>query len=532
LKKQKKNRIFLTIGQQTSADVVLTIDPATASSLNVFSRSKREWRKNVKDDFYNRTISPIFSDRIEYIGWLFDGGKGSGKSTKGCSIYEKILKDVSSEIIFEENYVHSPEVNLIPVRSLKQVFPLLNAKLYQVIIVDDASRFNKALIEEVKQDFNEIRHIYGELTGEGVIILLFMCQDLFQLAKFLRKDLSGFCYNDAPQDESDQNYIDRQTCGKGMNYLTNWTSKVKDDKNISFLSKCVVSTESWAGYMTIPRSKDKKFRPWQKHANPVGIKFLEPSEQSATIDFTDGEYLFEEIERVCILKGLIGALENYDSIVQERKITTNKLNSDHVKAFILYLKGMTYDNIGEEQDPKVTASAIGNDYNNSGWIAIVREELIGHVMEWVLVQNQAYYENYSIIAGKGRVDLLSPDKQKAIEVKSRKRKGNPKKEHLSKEMKRILSEGVISCELAFCEVKSKLANCVIYSIVKSQQKKQDVSAEKTTLQRLPRQNPQRSLAVKKDVAVVKYGKSKNQCPECKKFVGVKDATCQRCGNKL
>lgn len=465
---KKKNDLILQTGNITHSDETLILDTGIYSDTQHIKQSKREWRGDIKKDFFNRTISPVFPTRIEYIAWVIDGGKGSGKTTTADSIYESILKDVTiSEIIFTPNHPESAEVNLIPVRSIKQVFSLLDSRPYQVLLIDDASRYNKTLLNEVLQDFNELRHIYGKLTGEGVIILLLMVQDLFQLGKVLRKDTSGTIFKECPQDESDQHYIDRQTCYRGIDLLSVWTSKVKDDKILSFLSRAVVSTESWTGYMNINMSDDPRFRPYQEHANPVGIKINEPEleEDSISFDFKSGDYSFTEINRFKDLDLIIDGLKNWSEIKTKIKLKTKKLRQKHIEAYIMHLKGSTLSHTAEEFG--VSDTLLTNDYDNHGWFAIIRREFIGHMLEYLLVQDEQYYSGYTRIAGNTRVDLESPDKQTVIEVKCRHKNETLNKKMLSTEMIKLLETAEKECQLCFCLVRKKTALFKIYSITKT-----------------------------------------------------------------
>jgi hypothetical protein len=96
--------------------------------------------------------------------------------------------------------------------------------------------------------------------------------------------------------------------------------------------------------------------------------------------------------------------------------------------------------------------------------------MIGHLLEYLLVQEGAYYDGYKIIAGKSHIDLFSEKENKAIEVKSRGDSTTPNIDMLSKEMKHMLEEGNIDCELCLCIIKKSKALFIIYQITKKAKK--------------------------------------------------------------
>jgi len=439
----------------------------------------RTWIGKANDHYYSRLYSPVFEGRVEYISFLIDGGKGSGKTSKMCSTYEYLLKTIVAEydekIIYEDNRPISDSVNLIAVRSVAQVQHHFNHKPYQIILIDDAQRYNRQVKEDVKNDFNELRHIYGEHSTEGVLILLWSFQDGFNLQKSLRKDVSGYIWTDTPLPDYDRHFVNRQTCGRGLTYLSRWSHQIKDKKDISYLSRAIVSTESWAGYLDLPLPTDNRFLPYHKLKNRHGIIFVDPDNDqlfeqeekkggsSPSFSFKSGELTFTEIAKIDLFDRMIEALTNYKQIIASQKIKTIKrLKHQHVEAFIKYLQGHGIDYIAPEFSR--STQCLTNSYKNGGWFAIVREELIGHITEWLLVQPGAPYENYQIIAGQGRVDLLG---EKAIEVKCRARYDSPTEHLICTEMNKLLTTGEKPCELIIVTARKEDVQGRIYQVVKN-----------------------------------------------------------------
>ncbi|MHA1197385.1 MAG: hypothetical protein ACTSSM_14975 [Promethearchaeota archaeon] len=445
----RKKNLILNLGAESGTEVTLTIDIGPYVDLHHRS-TKREWRGDVTDDLINRLVFPLYPGNIQFISTIIDGGKGSGKTQKAKRIAERVVDEIT-----ELGYSY----NIIPVRSISQVTSFFDDSDYQICIIDDGSRYDSRLQQAILEDFNEIRHIYAiqKSNKTGVLIIIWTLQDSFQVGKLLRKDLTAYIFTDCPLDEYSQNFVDRLACGRGIDLLSAWAQKIKDEHKIEFKSRCIVSTESWAGYAKFELPQTEYFR---------NLEFIEPEETNAiSMNYLDGDYLFKEKERINILDELIAALQNYDAILKERKIKTKKLKSKHVEAYIQYLQGWTYDNIAESHGVKT--QALSNSYADGGWFSIVREEAIGHIVEWVLVQDNAYYSQYKIIAGNERVDLLSPDEQKAIEVKCRHRYEKPSAKMICTEMHKILSTNSKECELALCIVRKKTAQCRIYTITKN-----------------------------------------------------------------
>jgi len=464
-----KKSIFLSLGDQTSTEVTLNIDIGACSKIALVNKSRREWRGNVTEDLINRLFFPILTNNVEFVTILVDGRPGSGKTTKVKRIVELLVQTIK-----ESGY----QYNLMPVRSIKQVAAYFDNADYQIAIIDDASRYDDKLARIAAANLDEIRHIFQEKAERksGVLIIFWIIQDSFVLPKRIRKYIPVSIYNSCPGSEYDINYIDRITCGKGIDLLTNWETKIYDEHRIEFKSRCIVSTPSWAGYAVFDLPKTDELK---------NLEFINPSESESTEDesyismnYYDGEYIFKEKERVDLLDELIVALQNHDKILREREISTKLLKPKYVEAYIQYLQGWTYDNIAEYHN--VTPQALSNSYENKGWFAIVREEIIGHILEYVLVQDGNYYSGYEIIAGNGRIDLLSPDKQKAIEVKCRHRYEKPSKSMICAEMHKILSESKKTCELALCIVRKKTAQCRIYEIFKHDKQDKDSNVESSS----------------------------------------------------
>lgn len=428
---------------------------------------KREWLSNkCYEQLLNRIFYPVYEDNIEFISILIDGSPGSGKTSKAGTIIEDLIVRIEEE---KKSY------NIIPIEYILQAADYYEPTNYNIVVIDDAIEYNEKLAKKAKADFNRVRHVFKAKTSRtnGVVIFIWTVQDGFRLEKHVRKQLRAYIFNSCPSDESDEWFIDRMTCNKGMALLRNWEYKLHDEHAIHYKGRCVISTPSWAGWCNIELPKTEFFRNLKDHV----IRHEQSENISVKWDKVSGDYRFQEIERFDNIPLVVWGLENWQKVLQERTIPeVQKLKQKHIDAFILKLQGMSSPAIAEEFGLS-SRQAIDNSYEYGGWLAIVRTEFIGHLLEWLLHQEGSYYEGYTWIAGVGRVDLLSPDKKKAIEVKARQDYETPSHTMLSNEMKKMLDEDSHECELCQVIIRKNKCMFIIFKIDQIIQKDNKIGEE-------------------------------------------------------
>lgn len=431
-------------------------------------KTDREWRGDVTDDFFNRMLPEIHEDKIKVRDLLIDGTREFGKTTMACAIAEQLVLRI-------EELGHS--YNIITVRSFKQVFKQLNTAPYQIILIDDARKFNRRLSEESMNNFQEIRHIFEKLVSSGVIICIWMIQDSYRLEREVRDQMVAMAYKNLKM----SNYYRRdlvETLGyeigkKAISILGSWSEAKIDRDNYSVLDNAILVTESWVGIISITESDNSEWRPYKPITNEKGIVFPEPAPDEVCLipskewRHLSGEYQFLEFDRFSNMPLIKYGLENWEEIYREKQwAEVQKVKQHHVEAFAMWIiDGISMPNIAAEFGLS-SRQALGNDYKAGGWFSYVREELIGHLVEYLLTMDGEYYENYKIIAGQGKVDLLSPDKKKAIEIKVRQQHETPTFEMLSGQMIQYLEGDSHECELCMCILTKKKAMFKVYKIGK------------------------------------------------------------------
>ncbi len=449
-----EDKFAFDLGENTLTEEVLETDVGHFSEV-LLKFFDRDWRGDVFEDFINRLLFPIFPNNIEYISFIFDGGKGRGK-TKKLERTAEVL--VSRILLLNHTY------NIIPVRSISIAHQFFNETDYQIVLIDDPIYYDSKLKKEAVQNFNRMRHNFAKHRNSGVLIILWALQDSFAIGKLLRKDLSGYIFVDWPSDESDQRFIKRFTHPNAGPLLKTWTEKLRDDHIISFKSRCIITTESWCGYASFDLPQTEEFQ---------DVEYIEPTEETISPiqwEYKRGDYRFKEIARIDVLSLMLWALANYEECISDRKKSGHpineiqKLKHNHIEAFQLFLEGATGNNMANHFG--ISRPLLYNKYKHGGWFAIFKKEFVGHLVEWMLTQEGAHYEGYKIIAGTGRVDLLSPDKKKAIEVKSRDQYEKPKEKMLSGEMKQLLDKEDVESELCMVILNSKSALAIISKIAK------------------------------------------------------------------
>ena len=392
----------------------------------------REWKGECKEDFLNRLHFPIFEDNIEYIAFLFDGGKGRGKSKK---------MERTAEILIERFEEEDSTWNLIPVRSTSIAHKYFADADYNLVLIDDPTVYDKKLTKEAVDNFNRMRHIFKLIRKSGVLIIMWTVQDAYQLGKILRKDTSGTVYVDWPSDEFDQNQVRRNCHPQAEPLLKTWTTKIRDEHKIEFKGRCIITTESWTGYANFELPKTERFQDFEK-------QYIEP-EKDETISLSnfDSEgidFSYPVFDKVDVTDLITLALDQRKEIMQQLKINSPRLEDRKFKAFRShYIDGVTLDNLAEQFGLK-GSSNFTNSAKSGGWFAHIRQEYLGHALEYLLTQPGQIYEGYKRIAGNLHIDLLKDDI--GIEVKTRHRPNDsPSDDWLSTHTIKQLLELDYSC---------------------------------------------------------------------------------------
>jgi hypothetical protein len=349
-------------------------------------------------------------------------------------------------------------------------FANIDSKPVQVLFVDDAGLENQDAAKKLISKFTRIRHIFEEKRKDigkknGVIVVFFAVQDIYLITKKLRSTVHVDIYKNAPTNDHDKNKLAKKIGLVALKKLDDISDQVFKKHNYEALSECVASTICGdTGFITYDfiSSDDSIITEIEAEPEPIN-----------NFKITKGDYELYEIDEFINTELIIRALVNWEFIKEKIGLETKLLQQRHIDAFKKYLEGYGLESIGDELG--VSGAAIGNNYENRGWLAIVREEILGHLIEYQLTQPGEYYEFYTHIAGTGRIDLLSPDKSKAIEVKSRWQKETITEGMFSTEMKQLLEEG-FPCELCSCVTRYNKAFFKIYKILKKPKPLYDLSS--------------------------------------------------------
>ena len=393
----------------------------------------REWRGECLEAFLNRLHFPVFENNIEYIATLFDGGKGRGKTKKMERIAELLIER------FEEE---GSTWNLIPVRSVTIAHKYFKDTDYNLVLIDDPAFYDKTLSKEAINNFNRMRHIFETLRKSGVLIIMWTCQDSYQLGKILRKDLSGgYVFVDWPNEDYSEDYIRRRTHKEAEPLLRAWTEKLRDEHKLEFKGRCIITNESWTGYANFELPKTERFQDFKK-------QYIEP-EQDETISLSnfDSEgidFSYPVFDKLDVTELITLALDQRKEIMLKLKINSPRLEDRKFKAFKShYIDGVTLDNLAEQFGLK-GSSNFTNRATSGGWFAHIRQEYLGHALEYLLTQPGQIYEGYERVAGNLHIDLIKDEI--GIEVKTRHRPNDsPSDDWLSTHTVKQLLELDYSC---------------------------------------------------------------------------------------
>jgi hypothetical protein len=155
------------------------------------------------------------------------------------------------------------------------------------------------------------------------------------------------------------------------------------------------------------------------------------------------------------------------------RIKTKKLKEKHFEAWVWYYRDHVSVDMLADQWGMKSKSIFTNNYKQGGWFAIVKEELLGHLVEDTLVET--YYEGFQVIGGNTQPDLVKDDIQ--VEVKTRTRREPPKTEMFNQNELQHLKNGG---KLELCLVSFQPRQCVleIYDITEIQKEEPQVDDKK------------------------------------------------------
>lgn len=521
-------------------------------ALEHYRQKKPKTLKNITVDTLNTLFLPIpVNENIQLRSAQIYGTMGSGKT----SLY-RYLANVASKRYGLDS------VNAIRSEYLDVLIDNMTSQPVQALFLDDAGLDTQQVAKKLIGRFTQIRHILSDLREDanknlnGVIIVHFAVQDYFLLDKTLRNTLHVEILKHAPTNKSDLYRLQKDFGSLAVKTLKEINTQVFRKHNYDYLSVAVSRAMDIVGIFKYPFvSKKSTVLTYLQHLPSTPTESI----SSSSFSFSSGDILFKEIETIDLFEPMIKALEKYDEIIAELDILEiNRLKHRHVVAMIERLMGSTYDNIAESHN--VSTQALTNSYSDSGWLATVRTELIGHLTEWMLIQPGQHYENYERIAGKGRVDLIHQNGQKVIEVKCRHRFEKPTDKMICAEMSELLFTGEKSCELIQVVVRKESVKGHIYQILKKDKSNQSSprSPSFPSLQPLPPSPPGKETSKDKATAnddnkssegsttsaggdgaggdgVVKTHDSsihRYRCGKCNQLVSRTGTRCKSCGELL
>lgn len=163
-----------------------------------------------------------------------------------------------------------------------------------------------------------------------------------------------------------------------------------------------------------------------------------------------GDFIFTKIKNVEDPSFYDKLADCYTKTI--KRIKTKKLKKKHFIAWFTYYRDhVSVDNLALQNDLK-SKSSFTNTYPQGGWFSIVKEEILGHLVEDALTVS--YYQGFKVIAGKTEADLFNGEKM--IEVKARSRRESPAAKMLNQKEVSFLDQGGL---LELCLVTFKPGKC-------------------------------------------------------------------------
>lgn len=161
----------------------------------------------------------------------------------------------------------------------------------------------------------------------------------------------------------------------------------------------------------------------------TAIPTIVPEETNTFISSND-EFIFE-LEEVLEDKDFLDKMYELTPKAVERKLargeSLNKYKPKHAEAwYLIYARGYTMQAVAEElrkhqADDSLTDAAIANPYNKGGWRAVYQEEVSGDAAEETVKAMFYPEDEWEIVGGYGKPDIVNTETNAWVEVKLRNR---------------------------------------------------------------------------------------------------------------
>lgn len=218
-----------------------------------------------------RYLVPPYDKKIRFRHLTIVGLPESGKTTLAMRIAEYVKK------AFRKN------VNLIYTRDLRVAIDSLNNDEYQLVIVDDAVRYQHSRRSmqhhDIVADFYEIRHIFEKQHEQGILSIIFLTQR-FQSLDVVFRNAPIVIFKTVLTDPYDNKLIQKLVGAKLYRALEEITRKIYLEAKDSSKSYCVLTT-AWGDKMLF------KYRPPKN-----GLKnetFIHPNNSNGKLELTDNQ---------------------------------------------------------------------------------------------------------------------------------------------------------------------------------------------------------------------------------------------------
>lgn len=359
------------------------------------------------DDVFCVLFPDIPSDYVAFRSFLIVGTMESGKTS--------LLRYLAKKAI--EKY--GPEnINIIGSNKFHILIDKMDNRPVQLLFMDDAFRHGKKLSDEEIANLFEIRHVYerkGNLSG--LIIVGAVIQDFFAVEKKLRTNINVFFIKSFPSVGYDKNTYKKEFSSEGYRFLKRLTRQIflKIDNTAKAYALVKFNFSDIPGYFVsefVPVDQDPIA--WFLSDDVITNK----SEEIVSTD--DFDYILEStIEDKEFIKVMYDVYDETLNRLKAQNILTQKnVKQKMIDAwFSRFYHGVTLDRLGD--DFGVSKAALGNSYENGGWLSIVEKELAGHLAENALIHT--YFKGYKIQAGESNPDLINDTERIAVEVKARER---------------------------------------------------------------------------------------------------------------
>ncbi|MGQ4915660.1 MAG: ATP-binding protein [Candidatus Asgardarchaeia archaeon] len=399
------------------------------SFLSLSSKKQRLLNKTQK--VLKVLFPPIADDVVKFRSFLIEGVMESGKTT--------LLRFLAKKAIQK----YGNDVNVIGSDSFEILLENMNEKLVQLLILDDAFRYQGKLANSLVASLFEIRHIYEERFNReaGIIIVGSVIQRYWALDVNLRSKINVTFFKSCPFNKYDIDALRAIIGNHGVRFLRKINREIflRNNNKIKSFSVVKLNFEEEPGiFKSTFVSKDE---------DPITWIMKKDLEQREITEVSDGieteDYIIKPVKKIDdpdFLQQIIKAFPR--TFHRLKKLYGNnpfkKFKTKHLEAWYNYYStGASLDRIAEHYG--VSKSALINKYEQGGWFSIVDRELLGHLAEDALIAT--YFPDYKVVAGESEPDLISEDKKTIVEVKVRRRFEGPNINMLNKKELAMLEQG-------------------------------------------------------------------------------------------